>query len=538
MKEGSSYVGIQAMPALGMAMMKQNGICDLIDSQTNPDPQRIISEGNGVMLMVGAMFKGMGRRPLYKLDMDFATAPLELMIGPGVEAKNLNARTFSRTLDNLFELDLPDLTFTIHETLCEKYEIKAYIYNMDSTNFSVSAINVERDRPGAAIPERNGHAKDGDNTRRVYNLQSVTTQKGILCYERPYDGSTTDAEMDRDTIEYLATKVDPLRSTIVADSKIVNIELIDSMEEKGFGFVSKCPESFGEKVKEKIVYTVLNSQMDPSTVRNGWEIYDCDATVGNRQLRFIAFRTAEGKERSVEYYREQGLRDVERIMEPLLRRTFRSSEDAVSTYGIALSKVKGSAYVVSMDVVEKRVMDPYGKRGRPPKEWVPTYHSEYILDITWEFSERLAEEMADARLVRVLITNLKRGTEDSVNPRDGVTGDGVLMLYLGQYRIEHCFRTSKSRYEVNKVYFHNPSRANAFMFVVSLATMIGEFITAVLQDGGVMRTAEGLIDDMSTLLLKRDPSDNQDYLEGPPEMRDCYMRLLEVLELDPDKIFG
>ena len=104
MKEGSSYVGIQAMPALGMAMMKQNGICDLIDSQTNPDPQRIISEGNGVMLMVGAMFKGMGRRPLYKLDMDFATAPLELMIGPGVEAKNLNARTFSRTLDNLFEL--------------------------------------------------------------------------------------------------------------------------------------------------------------------------------------------------------------------------------------------------------------------------------------------------------------------------------------------------------------------------------------------------------------------------------------------------
>ena len=155
MKEGSSYVGMQAMPGLGMAMMKQNGICDLIDSQTNPDPQRIISEGNGVMLMVGAMFKGMGRRPLYKLDTDFATAPLELMIGPGVEAKNLNARTFSRTLDNLFELDLPDLTFTIHETLCEKYEIKAYIYNMDSTNFSVSAIDVERDRPGAADPSAN-----------------------------------------------------------------------------------------------------------------------------------------------------------------------------------------------------------------------------------------------------------------------------------------------------------------------------------------------------------------------------------------------
>lgn len=43
---------------------------------------------------------------------------------------------------------------------------------------------------------------------------------------------------------------------------------------------------------------------------------------------------------------------------------------------------------------------------------------------------------------------------------------------------------------------------------------------------------------MSTLPLKHDPSDNQDYLEGSSEMRDCYMRLLEVLELDPDKMFG
>lgn len=146
--------------------------------------------------------------------------------------------------------------------------------------------------------------------------------------------------------------------------------------------------------------------------------------------------------------------------------------------------------------------------------------------------------MADSRQVRVLVTNLRRGTEDAENPRDGVTGDGVLRLYLGQYRIEHCFRTSKSRYEVDKVYFHRPSRANAFMFVVSLATMIGELITAVLRDNGLMRTTEGLIDDMTTLMLKRDPADDQDFLEGRMEMRDCYMMLLEVLRLDPDRMFG
>ncbi len=538
MKEGSSYTGLQAMPVLAMAVMKQSGVVDLIDSLAEPDPQKIVTEGHGVMLMVGAMFKGMGRRPLYKIDTDFATAPLDILVGPGVTVENLNSRTLSRTLDRLFELDLPDLTFRIHELLCERYGLRAYIFNVDCTNFGVSAVEVVPDRPGAAIPERNGHAKDGDNTRRVYNLQSVTTQHGILCYEKPYDGTVTDGEMDLDTILYLAGKVDPYRSTIVADSKLVNATLIETIEEKHFGFVSKCPDSFGDRVRDEIVYSVLHSEMDPSAVRDGWEIYDCDAPVGETTLRFVAFRTAEGRTRSIEYYREQGKKAVERVMGPLLRRTFRSSEDATATYDIALSKLKDSAYIVTMDVVERRVADPYGKKGRPPKDWTPSYHSEYSLEIGWEFSERLAEELADDRQVRVLITNLKRGTEDAENPRDGITGDGVLRLYLGQYRVEHCFRTSKSRYEVDKVYFHRPSRANAFMFVVSLATMIGEFITVVLREGGVMRTAEGLIDDMSTLMLKRDPADDQDYLEGTAESRDCYMRLLEVLKLDPDRMFG
>lgn len=55
------------------------------------------------------------------------------------------------------------------------------------------------------------------------------------------------------------------------------------------------------------------------------------------------------------------------------------------------------------------------------------------------------------------------------NPRDGATADEVLMFYLGQYRIERVFRTSKSEFEVDSVYIHRFLRANAFMFVVSWA---------------------------------------------------------------------
>lgn len=53
----------------------------------------------------------------------------------------------------------------------------------------------------------------------------------------------------------------------------------------------------------------------------------------------------------------------------------------------------------------------------------------------------------------------------------------------------------------------------------------------------IHQNAEGLIDDRSMLSLKRDPVDDLDYIDGQLEIRDCYMRLLEVSKLDLDKLF-
>ena len=48
-----------------------------------------------------------------------------------------------------------------------------------------------------------------------------------MCFERRYDGTVSYTEMDRDTVEFLATHVDPEWSTLVADSKIVTTSLIE-----------------------------------------------------------------------------------------------------------------------------------------------------------------------------------------------------------------------------------------------------------------------------------------------------------------------
>lgn len=64
--------------------------------------------------------------------------------------------------------------------LGRRYRLLRYIYNMDSTNFSVTTLTMERDKPDAAIPQGNGHAKDGDNSKLVYNLQLIIDQNVIV----------------------------------------------------------------------------------------------------------------------------------------------------------------------------------------------------------------------------------------------------------------------------------------------------------------------------------------------------------------------
>ena len=159
-EDDERYTGVRAMPTLAMAILEQCGICDMIDERIEPDPQRILTPGKAVKLMVGAMFMGMGCRPLYLFDRLYASAPLELLCGEGVVPKNLNTRAFSRALDDIFALDLPALTFDVYSRLAERYLIEGFVYHVDSTNFGVTAVVIDRDDSETAIPEWNGHAKD------------------------------------------------------------------------------------------------------------------------------------------------------------------------------------------------------------------------------------------------------------------------------------------------------------------------------------------------------------------------------------------
>lgn len=94
--------------------------------------------------MADTMFLGMGRRPMHKLDRDYMQVPMNLICGEGVSVGNLNARAFSRTLDNLFGLDLTQIIFDIYGMPEREYRFLRCTCNMNNELFGHRAHGEAR----------------------------------------------------------------------------------------------------------------------------------------------------------------------------------------------------------------------------------------------------------------------------------------------------------------------------------------------------------------------------------------------------------
>ena len=531
------YVGLPASVALAAAMFEQTGLRELIDSRFDLDPRQKLSPGNAVKALIGDMVGSKGRSALFNVGYKYLAAPNDKLFGRKVDVKALGGTAFGRDLDKLYDLDLPELSYECYSKLASFYGLRSNVFNVDSTNFSITALSKERDGD-AAVPERCGHAKDGRNDRLVYSLLSVTDENSVLCYECPYDGATADSVMDRGAIEFLSGKVDPKQSTLIADCKIATKPLVELLETKGFGFVAKCPDNFGKKVRSRIVESVRTGVMDPSLFRDGWEIYDTDAEVDGRILRFVAFRTGDDIAAGIGYLRDQGLREAKAVLSRFESRRYNCEVDARRDLDEALYQLADSAYRVGWSIDEVEVPSGYGHRGRPRKDERPLTKTEYRVSIELGFDEERAKALSQDRGVRVLVTNLPRSNADAENIRSGATADTVLKAYLGQYRIEHAFRLMKDGMKMSRVYIQNLKRENAMMFVISLGTMISDVMNHVLKTEGLDITADGIAIHMSSLILRYDPERDMGSFMGPKEAAMEYLEIVKALGLDIDHFIG
>ena len=308
----------------------------------------------------------------------------------------------------------------------------------------------------------------------------------------------------------------------------------------GLGFVSKCPESFGRKAAERIRYSAENGIMDPSVLKDGWELYDCDDDIEvcgiSRRLRFIAYRIPAKKEGNLEYLKVQGEREVRRIFKRFSKEMFSCEADARKQFSLTMNKLKGSAYDVKAEFIPIESKVKRKGRGRPRKDDVAETITEWKVDVSYEFDPELAERMAGDEDIRVIITNLPRVSDRTVGIRTGADADTVLRLYLDEYKVESNYALMKSGMGIDQVYLQTPSRESAMIFVIGIATLLSDIITKVLKDNGVGKTSKTVNEELVSLILKEGAEGI--VALGKDDSIDQLETYVNLLKLDPESLLG
>lgn len=529
------YESVPASSAMAMAVMERSGIRALIDSLVKHDDQRRLSPGMAVKAMIGPIFDSRKKMPLSGVREFYKGAPVDMLFGD-VDECSLNDHALARNLDDLYDTGLDELFWKCSRMIKRRYGFDSKIRHMDSTNYTVYAAVSERE--GDAVPAFGGNAKDGRNDLLQYNAATVTDGDRIMEYSKAYSGNTADPVMDRDTIAFLKANIDPKENTLIADCKLVNTELVSELVGMGMGFVSKAPSSFSDKVRDDIVYSVLNGCMDPSSV-DGYSVYDTEADTVCGKLRFVAFRSPKGTEKEMDYLERQGKKDAEKRFRMFVKKRFACEADAMLTFDETLSKHVNSAYIVTGTPVCIEETVRRETRGRPSKDSAePDTKVSWKVDVSMRFDLERAKTIAQAYDVSVIVTNLPFATEDSDNVRHGATTDTVLRLYLDQYKVEHTYRLLKSGMGVDSVYVHTPSRANALLFVVSIATLVSSIMDALMRRNGDRRTVKQICRALQNATVIYERMHDRLTVGGPDGSMDDLLSHLAVFDTDPSLLLG
>lgn len=529
------YEGIPAASALGMALMESTGIRQLIDDICEWDrDQRKLSPGMAVKAMIGPLFKGDRRRPLYKVDLFYQNAPIDLLFGDDVTLSGLNDVSLARGLDTVFKAGVEKLYWDCAQTLCKRFGIDNSVLHMDSTNFSVYAMEADDEGDGAAVPRRSGHAKDGHDELLQYAMQTVTNTDRVMMFLKPYSGNTSDGNMDLDTLMSLKDRMDVSRTTIVADNKLVNARIVKEMIGMDVGFVSKVPTNFCDKVRDKVLYSSGQGVMDACPDMDGWSVYDTDSEVDGKVLRFIACRNEKAVRKRRRHIETKDREKVQKALDALARKEFSCQADAKKAFDATVAKYRrNTPYSAIAEYVPFETYDRGDRRGRPKKGEEPERRTEWRISPTLTVDPKRLDEMCEAGGTNVLITNLLRRDTDADNVRDGATAQTVLRLYLNEYKVEHTYRLMKSGLGVDRVFFRTPSRENAMMFVVGIATLMENVIDAMNRRNGERDTFRTVIYQFETMVVKYSRLDDSMDFEGPDERVEQLFRYLEILRIAP-----
>jgi len=446
------------------------GICqaidliDQIDAQV-PDRGRTVSVGQAVQAMVlnGLGFVG---RALYLTPEFYRSKPVDLLIGEGIEADDLNSDSLGKALDYLYEAGITEVFAAVSAHALRKYGIQVKYAHADTTAFSLEgayAVNEAKvTDPDEAEPITitYGHSKDHRPDLKQAILSLICANESTIpVYLNALSGNTADkASLPQTVRAYLEQfRVEEAMPTLVVDSALYSANTVRELSD--VSWVTRVPATITEA---KILLSEISKAQMTASKREGYFYHELVSSYGDVPQRWLVVLYEPRQEAEQQRLDKQIAREHEQLdkqLKQLQRQAFNCAEDAQR----ALQQVDQQAtFHAITDGVDRH--ERYAQRGRPTHD--SPVHTDWYVQPTITLDEAAILRKQQPLGKYIIATNELDATQ--------LPAEQLLSLYKDQNTsVERGFRFLKDPlFFAHSLFLKKPARIMSLLMVMGLSLLI------------------------------------------------------------------
>ena len=405
---------------------------------------------------------GFVEKRLYMVSDFFESKPVDVLLGKGVTANQLNDSVLGRALDEIYEYGTTKLFSNLVPVIHETLGLSTRFAHMDSTDFHVDGVynsNQLDESEDKVIRIVKGYSRDhrSDLNQVVLNL-IADNQAGIPLHMEVLSGNSSDKTIFRKTIKEHISRLqaDTGFEYLVMDSAGYTEETISTHSNLVL-WISRVPESIKqciEALESSDEFTPLN---DKYSYRSLFSEY-----AGVKQ-RWIVVFSKEAYAREIKTLQKNYFKKSSKEMNDfhsLCRKEFSCIGDANK----AIESFNKKCKYISVSEIEIKKIPKYKGKGRPSKDRKPDYYTYKISgNVSCELKTYKSKEQRKGKFI--IATNEL--------DKEKLTDEELLKGYKSQSKVERGFRFLKDPQFVARNFFvKKPERVEALVFIMTLCLTV------------------------------------------------------------------
>lgn len=437
------------------------------------------------------------RSALYHVEKFYAERDVEVLIGPGVVAEDLNDDALARALDAIYEAG-PDKLFsqlavstTLSLRVLDQFDDLIPLHG-DTTSFSVYGEYPGQESMMTALEDpfrlARGYSKDNRPEQKQMIFGNVTL-KGIPVYGTVNRGNMDDHTWNHDTISSLAhvfTADVQGRMVYIADSAAVTESNLRALAESNQAFLSRLPSTFKlcEQLKQA-AWEKEDAWQDIGQLAEGkdgakYKIQSFRRELHGHRYRLVVVRSSSldaRKEHKLSDTLERERKKLEKAAAEVSKVLYGCEQDAAVAAEAFCRNHRANLHQVKTTLETTQTQEKRARRGRPRKdEPTPPVVTQYriLVEIAPPTQDAL-QAWREREATFVLIT--------SIRDEQRLSDEGVLRFYKNQaVEVEGRFRYLKSPYHVGPIYLHRTDRVKAFSYLMLMSLLLYSAFEYILRE--------------------------------------------------------